>query len=527
MDLNDITNKKYTFIFGNKSDVGRVREINEDYMESFTSSTGHFFIVCDGMGGHTSGEIASRLAVTTVKDYVTRNVKNAKSTKQLLAEAIQSANQTIIDKTIENPELAGMGTTCIALCIKAGVVYYANVGDSRLYIVRNNKIYQLTKDQSFVQTLIDQGHITYDEAESHPRKNELIQALGITENVVPEINKVGLQIFRNDKFVLCSDGLSGYVSDELMLNIVVQNDVYTSSEKLVAAANENGGFDNITVQVISITEGDDLPEDLRATPPLGVLDKNITTSNFIRDNKSTRQIPEFDFGNQSYKKKSNKGLIIFTAIFVLMVFSASMYILLFYEKAPKPIVTNNDSLTKNFSQNNKVTSNQNELEDFFTALYKGKSTDLNKKTEDYAPVRIDTILYAGRDKKEIKILLSDLLKRIKTEELEFNKYDPNNEVLNLKNIGESELLYKIKIEDIQDEKFNYKITSIKFYREIHTEKSQEVQKPSKTENKNKGGYNSKIKNNDLKENSQDKVTVPDKTNNKEEKITKDQTKSIK
>ena len=113
MDLKDITNKKYSFIFGNKSDVGRVREINEDYMASFASSSGHFFIVCDGMGGHTSGEIASRLAVTTIKEFVTNNSENSKSTKQLLTESIQFANQTIIDKTIENPEYAGMGTTII------------------------------------------------------------------------------------------------------------------------------------------------------------------------------------------------------------------------------------------------------------------------------------------------------------------------------------------------------------------------------------------------------------------------------
>lgn len=521
MDLKDITNKKYSFIFGNKSDVGRVREINEDYMASFTSSSGHFFIVCDGMGGHTSGEIASRLAVNTIKEFVTNNSENSKSTKQLLTESIQFANQTIIDKTIENPEYAGMGTTCVTLCIKTGIVYYANVGDSRLYTVRNNKIYQLTKDQSFVQTLIDQGHISYDEAESHPRKNELIQALGITENVVPEVNKVGLQIFKGDKFILCSDGLSGFVSDETILSTIVQNDVYTASEKLVAAANENGGFDNITVQVIDISEGDDLPEDLKTVPPLGALDKKITVSNFVRDNKSTRQIPEFDFGNQTQKKKSNKVLITLTTIFVLSVFFSSMYVIFYYDKDPKPIVSNNDSLTKNITQNNQVSSSQNVLEEFFKALYKGKTTDVNKKSDDYVPVKIDTIQYVGRDKRELQILLSDLLKRIKVEGLVFHKYDSNNKVLSLKSQDESELFYKIEIDNINGDKFNYRVKGIEFIREKKKQEESEDNYASPKIDKKDKERDKRVKQKDTKENegnNRDNITVEPSTSEVEKKV---------
>lgn len=442
MDLQSITNKKYSFIFGNKSDVGRVREINEDYMESFASSAGHFFVVCDGMGGHTSGEIASRLAVTTIKEYVSNNSGSSKSTKQLLAEAIQTANQTIIDKTIETPEYTGMGTTCVALCIKTGMVYYANVGDSRLYIVRNNKIYQLTKDQSFVQTLIDQGHISYDEAESHPRKNELIQALGITENVVPEINKVGLQIFKGDKFILCSDGLSGFVSDESILSILLQNDVYAASEKLVAAANENGGFDNITVQVVDIIEGDDLPQDLKNVPPLGALDKNITTSNFVRDNKSTRQIPEFDFGNQRQKKKSNKGVLIFTAVFVLTTIILSVYLLIFYKKEEKPIVSNEPPKTNN------STSADTTIKSFFQTIYIGKKA-ANLKTDEiqntFSNIIMDSIRYISKSNIETYFNLPNLLKNISEHDLIFIDYDNNSRNLKIKQ-KETPLLYRIIFE---------------------------------------------------------------------------------
>ncbi|MBX7047340.1 MAG: Stp1/IreP family PP2C-type Ser/Thr phosphatase [Ignavibacteria bacterium] len=507
MDLKDITNKKYSFVFGNKSDVGRVREINEDYMESFASSSGHFFIVCDGMGGHTSGEIASRLAVTTIKEYVANNSGNSKSTKQLLAEAIQFANQTIIDKTIETPEYAGMGTTCVALCVKNGMVYFANVGDSRLYIVRNNKIYQLTKDQSFVQTLIDQGHISYDEAETHPRKNELIQALGITENVVPEINKVGLQIFKGDIFILCSDGLSGFVSDELILSTVLQNDVYSASEKLVESANENGGFDNITVQVISINEGDNLPEDLKTVPPIGALDKKINGSNFVRDNKSTRQIPEFDFGNQIQKKKSHKGLIV-TITFIVLIVMVGAIFLIQDNKEVNVIKIDN---TPNFKTNN--IDSKNELDEFFKALYKGKSTDLNIKSEDFAPVKIESITYQGRDKNPIQLILADLLKRIKEEGLVFAKYDSTNKVLSLKNKNGNELEYNVEIEPINEDKFKFHIKGIEFIREIRKQdnydENEPPQKVDKKGNEKNNQSNQKVKKEtDLENKDKIKVNPP-------------------
>lgn len=499
MDLKDITNKKYSFIFGNKSDVGRVREINEDYMASFASSSGHFFIVCDGMGGHTSGEIASRLAVTTIKEFVTNNSENSKSTKQLLTESIQFANQTIIDKTIENPEYAGMGTTCVALCIKTGIVYYANVGDSRLYIVRNNKIYQLTKDQSFVQTLIDQGHISYDEAESHPRKNELIQALGITENVVPEVNKVGLQIFKSDKFILCSDGLSGFVSDETILSTVVQNDVYTASEKLVAAANENGGFDNITVQIIDISEGDNLPEDLKYVPPLGALDKHITVSSFARDNKSTRQIPEFDFGNQNHKKKSNKVLISLTTIFVLIVFFSSMYVILYYDKAPKTIVSNNESV--NLKSNTSI-SIDTTLKNFLRTIYIGKKAatlKLDIVQSTFPNIVIDSIKYISKKNASMYFKLSGLLKNINENDLIFIDYDIVSRNLKVRQ-KETPLLYRIIFETIST---NFILKGI----EIASEK--DIQSDDSKEQKQKNNLQRESNSNNKKNNINTPNTIGD------------------
>ncbi|CAN5382491.1 hypothetical protein BH10BAC5_BH10BAC5_25480 [soil metagenome] len=468
MDLTEITNKKYSFIFGNKSDVGRVREINEDYMESFPLGDSHYFIVCDGMGGHSCGEIASRLAVITIKEYISANFRNSNSTKQLLTEAVQNANQTIIDKAAENSEYQGMGTTSVILCLKSGIAYYANVGDSRLYIVRENKIYQLTKDQSFVQTLIDQGHISYDEAESHPRKNELIQALGITENVVPEVNSMGLQIYKGDKFILCSDGLSGFATDDNILSAVEENDVFTASEKLVDLANANGGFDNITVQVVSINEGDDLPEDLKAIRPMGALDKNISVSNFSRDNKSTRQIPEFDFGHE-YEKKRSKYPFIFITLVLLAGIGWGIFYYFIREKEKTVINSeNNNSITKQPEEY----SNNLKLRIFFDSIYGGEKTNPEIKMTQFPSIKFETINYTDKSRKPQPFSFTELIDRIRKEDLTYVSYDTVKSILEIIDRDRNHLKYKIKSEPIivNENKVDISILSLAYLPEENNQK---------------------------------------------------------
>lgn len=130
----------FTFSFGNKTDVGMVREGNEDYMASFKTDAGHVFIVCDGMGGHASGEIASRLAVDTIRHYLETNADKHCRIDEVLSDALHQANSTIMQKAIDSPEYQGMGTTCVILLIKHGQAFLANVGDSRIYIIRNKNL---------------------------------------------------------------------------------------------------------------------------------------------------------------------------------------------------------------------------------------------------------------------------------------------------------------------------------------------------------------------------------------------------
>lgn len=320
-------NPEFHLDIGNITDVGRVREKNEDYLETFESAFGNVFIVCDGMGGHIAGEIASRLAVATIKEHIISNPEKINNTKQIIRSAIQLANSKIIEKWHDEPQLKGMGTTIVILIIRFNFAYYAHVGDSRIYIVRNKKIYQITKDQSFVQSLVDGGLISYKEAETHPRKNEITQALGISDTVKIDLNEIGLNLYKDDAFILCTDGLTGLVDDDIIQNIVIKNDAQDSCTKLVSLANNNGGHDNITIQIIRVIKGSILPKDKENIPPLGALNKNIhsVSHSFSSSSRleSTREIPEYDNLKNQKKKKMMPlyfGLIGLIVLFVALTF---------------------------------------------------------------------------------------------------------------------------------------------------------------------------------------------------------------
>ena len=150
-------------LVGSCTDVGRVRKANEDSMDWFDCATGRVVVVCDGMGGHVGGQVASQTAIKAIRDFLTVNTFD--SPDEAITNAIITANQAILQEAQKRPELAGMGSTCVMLVIKNGVVYYGHVGDSRIYFVANHRIVQLTKDQSYVQTLVDAGVISQSEAE--------------------------------------------------------------------------------------------------------------------------------------------------------------------------------------------------------------------------------------------------------------------------------------------------------------------------------------------------------------------------
>ena len=243
---------KYNYCFvSERTDVGCKRKANEDNLVHFECPNGLVATVCDGMGGHVGGAVASQVAVDAIRAFLTDNYFD--SPQEAIGMAIDAANKAILARVMQQPELQGMGSTCVMLIVRDGKVYIGSVGDSRIYLIRSRRIMQLTKDQSFVQLLVDRGEITKEQAEHHPRKNEITNCLGIADMRAATVLPDAIIPEAGDCFLLCSDGLSGMVSDDRIEHIVSQQGTYTSQQRvdqLVELARQNGGLDNITVQIV-------------------------------------------------------------------------------------------------------------------------------------------------------------------------------------------------------------------------------------------------------------------------------------
>lgn len=237
-----------------KTDIGKHRKVNEDHGAHFITQNGLVSVVCDGMGGHVGGAIASEVAITTIHEFL--DSQYIEDPREAIRLAIDAANNAIIQRTMVEPKLSGMGSTCVLLIVRDAKVYIGHVGDSRIYLIREKKITQLTKDHSFVQMLIDMGEISKEQAEHHPRKNEITNALGLP-NMSPATVKIEpITPQAGDCFLLCSDGLSGMVSDHNIEKIVSRQRELRTQERadlLVQTANANGGVDNITVELVEFT----------------------------------------------------------------------------------------------------------------------------------------------------------------------------------------------------------------------------------------------------------------------------------
>lgn len=235
-----------------KSDIGKVREINQDYFSiSDSLDDVHLFILADGMGGYNGGEIASQLAVKTAKSYIENNFKQTpkdrESIIQLLGSSMEYANMVVYEKSKENKELEGMGTTLEICLIHNNKVYIGHVGDSRIYRIRKEFTRKLTQDHSYVQKLVKEGTITQEEAVHHPQKNMLMKALGCNAFVEPDVMVKGF--LKDDILVMCSDGLTNIVNQEDIFREAKKN-IEWAPKELIDLANKNGGYDNITVVVI-------------------------------------------------------------------------------------------------------------------------------------------------------------------------------------------------------------------------------------------------------------------------------------
>ncbi|MGN0257063.1 MAG: Stp1/IreP family PP2C-type Ser/Thr phosphatase [Bacteroides sp.] len=271
----------YCHVVG-KSDIGRRRKANEDNMANAITQNGLVSVVCDGMGGHVGGATASRIAVNTIIEHL--QSVYYEDPRIAIGEAIDRANQAILQQAALQPELQGMGSTCVLLIVRGGKVYFGHVGDSRIYLVQSRRIKQLTKDHSYVQMLVDAGQITMEQAEHHPRKNEITNALGIPNMQPATVAEDAILPEAGDCFVLCSDGLSGMVPDATICKVVSRQAEMNAQDRvnqLVQLANDNGGVDNITVQMVEfsvspaaaakVENGKTIPQWLKIGAPVAVL----------------------------------------------------------------------------------------------------------------------------------------------------------------------------------------------------------------------------------------------------------------
>jgi PPM family protein phosphatase len=240
------------------SDIGCQRENNEDQLSYWEPAAdeefarkGRLAIVADGMGGHEGGQEASRIAVDSIKE-VFAETPNA-DVQSLLLTGFQIAHERILDYAAGHPELHGMGTTATAIVLLDHQLYYAHVGDSRLYLVRGATISRLTHDHSYVGRLVQNGVISAEEAETHPQRHILTAALGAGTEISPETPQHPIPLQQGDVLVLCTDGLWSLLSDHEIQGIVTSNGPAEACRALIKLAKARGGPDNITVQVLRLS----------------------------------------------------------------------------------------------------------------------------------------------------------------------------------------------------------------------------------------------------------------------------------
>jgi serine/threonine protein phosphatase PrpC len=264
------------FVVGARTDVGRVREGNEDsYMVHEP-----LFAVADGMGGHQGGEVASRLALDTLREA---------SDGAALAQAVQDANRAVFEQAARDPALAGMGTTLTAFLADGDTLRLAHVGDSRAYLLRDGGLQQITTDHTVVEGLVEKGEITPQEASIHPQRSILTRAIGVDGEV--QVDQASIQLRPGDRLLLCSDGLTGMVDEADIQRILEEHaDPQAAADALVDAANEAGGQDNITAVIIDVSDAGPDPH-AQAAPTETVSPGPRRTERFAMGERGRRRWP--------------------------------------------------------------------------------------------------------------------------------------------------------------------------------------------------------------------------------------------
>lgn len=299
-------------VWGAITDVGLIRASNED---AFIADN-VLFAVADGMGGHNAGEVASALAVASLRNASRAGIRNSDEFRTI----VQNANTAIYTASLDDSTQRGMGTTLTAVAVVPdgdGHVLIANVGDSRTYLFRGDRLERLTTDHSYVQELVNEGIISAEDARTHPRRNIVTRALGIDRNVNPDV--VSVHLSPGDRLVLCSDGLVDEVPDTHIADVLRQHSVpQDAADALVMTANANGGRDNTTVVVVDVADDNaDVPETSPTSSISGEIPRQAA--------ETTADIPR----EALVKRKIRWGVLMFwscaLAIVILTVSAIGMY----------------------------------------------------------------------------------------------------------------------------------------------------------------------------------------------------------
>ncbi|HNZ25154.1 MAG TPA: Stp1/IreP family PP2C-type Ser/Thr phosphatase [Polyangiaceae bacterium] len=256
-----------------RTDAGRVRDNNEDSFTVADLNTGEriddpsamdgilvkdrgvLLVVSDGMGGHAAGEVASALVVDSLRGTLGEMDDHSESAHQRLEEAVKRVNANVYEAARSSAR-EGMGATLTAVVVHQREAYIAEVGDSRAYVLRRGRLRQMTKDQSFVQMLIDSGAITTDQAKNFFQKNWIVQAMGLEANVHVALGR--LQLRTGDRLLICSDGLYSLVEEHELAELLAGDDLTQACHQMIDLANERGGTDNVTA-IVALIESQDLP----------------------------------------------------------------------------------------------------------------------------------------------------------------------------------------------------------------------------------------------------------------------------
>jgi serine/threonine protein phosphatase PrpC len=320
------------------------------------------------MGGHNAGDVASELAVETVGNFF--NQKYYPNPFEALEEAMINANETVYNYSVGNDYLFGMGTTMVLILIRDDKVYFGHAGDSRLYFYRGSILDQITVDHSYVQQLLNKGLISNKEAREHPRRNEITKAIGLSKSIDPEISPKAIIPQNDDCLLICTDGLTNMLSnDEISKVLESAYNLNDKATRLIGRANKNGGFDNVSVQIIKFHNLDDEPE-----------------PEYKRKN-----IPLMERFRSSLKKKQTSAILIFFFL---------IGTLLFFISVEKPnLVGNIDQL------NYRAVVNEKEL--IIAYQFKAGETlnDLSEKfnTEKDVLLRLNPNFENNQNNKHIKI----------------------------------------------------------------------------------------------------------------------------